>query len=164
MAFANTMNNSDENVKKIIRLMQMDDSVDAPEDAVEWSKKLFRTRVFEPKKSVVERIRAVLKLDLAPNRPVFGERSAAAGQSRQMLFEAGENAVDLRISEGAKGFTVKGQILGEGLAGVSVKLGDLNAETNEPGEFRLENVPAGTYDLTIRTAEKEIVLEEIELS
>jgi hypothetical protein len=163
MAFANTMNNSDENVKKIIRLMQMDDSTDAPEDAVEWSKNLFRTRAFEPKKSVVEKIRAVLKLDLSANRPVFGERSASAGQGRQMLFEAGENGVDLRISEGENGLTVRGQILGEDFAGAAVRFGDLTAETNELGEFRFENLPAGTYDLTIRTAEREIVLEEIEL-
>lgn len=164
MILANTMNNSADNIKRIINLMQTDESVDAPVDAIKWSKNLFRTRSVEPKRTLVEKVLAVLQMDLSPNKAVFGERSASATQARQMLFEAGDNSIDLRISEGEKGFTIHGQILGEGFAKSIVKFGELEATTNDLSEFKFENVVSGNYDLTIETESKEIVLEEIELN
>ncbi len=158
------MNNSDENIKRIINLMQLDDSKDAPTDAIKWSKNLFRTRAAEPKSSFVEKVLAVLQMDLAPNKAVFGERSASANRERQMLFEAGENKIDLRIAESEKGFTIKGQILGEDFENVSVKIGDTETMTNDLSEFRFENIKAGKYDLLIRTETKEIVLKGVELN
>lgn len=164
MNLADTMNNSNDNIKRIINLMQTDDSVDAPEDAVKWSKDIFRSRVSEPRKSIVEKVLAILQVDLSPNKAVFGERSASTSQARQMLFKAGENSVDLRISEDKKGFMIKGQILGEGFENANVKLGSFETQTNELSEFKIENVSSGNYDLSIKTNKKEIVLEEIKLN
>lgn len=164
MNLRNTMNNSDDNIKGIINLMQLDDSVDAPQDAIKWSKNIFRSRIAEPKRSMVEKVLAVLQIDLSPNKAVFGERSASAMQARQMLFEAGENSVDLRISKTDNGFTINGQILGEGFKNAAVKIAEIETRANELSEFKFENISVGKYDLTIQTSEKEIVLEEIELN
>lgn len=164
MNLVNKMSNRDDNIKRIIHLMQTDNSVDAPADAIKWSKNIFRTRAAEPKKTVVEKVLAVLQMDLSPDKAAFGERSASASQTRQMLFEAGENSIDLRISETEKGFAIKGQILGEGFENAMVKLNDLETETNDLSEFTFENVAAGEYDLILKTEVKEILLEEIEIN
>lgn len=162
MRFNREMSNSrEDNLKRIIHLMQTDNSADAPADAVRWSKNIFRTRAKQP--TVVERIKAVLTADLKPGKAVFGERSGTA-QARQMLFGAGERAVDLRISASEEGFEVRGQILGEGFENCSVKLGDLETVANERAEFILTGVPAGTWDLEINNGEEMIEIEEIQVS
>jgi hypothetical protein len=157
------MNNSDDNIKKIISLMQTDNSVDAPQDAIKWSKNIFRTRAVEPKRSIVQKVLAVLQMDISPNKAAFGERSASASQERQMLFEAGDTSIDLRISKSEKGFNVKGQILGEVFENAAVKFGNFETETNDLGEFNFNEIQSGKFDLTLRTDEKEILIEEIEL-
>lgn len=143
--------------------MQHDESVDAPQDAVKWSKDIFRTRAAKPAKTLVQKILAVLQMDLAPNKAAFGERSASAAQERQMLFAAGENRIDLRIRETEKGFALKGQILGGKFAASTVKLGAFETKTNELSEFSLENVPAGGYDLTLLSGETLITIENLEI-
>lgn len=163
MTLANTMNNSNDNIKRIITLMQTDKSVNAPMDAIKWSKNIFRSRVAEPKKGFVERVLAVLQMDISPNKTVFGERSASATQTRQMLFEADENSIDLRISSDENGFAIKGQILGKGFENATVKIGKFETKSNELSEFKFENITSGNYDLILKTDNKEIVLKGIEL-
>lgn len=157
------MSDKDDTIKQITNLMRTDDSVDAPADAILWSKNIFRTRRTEPRRSAVERILAVLRADLAPGRAVFGERSGSSSAARQMLFEAGETGIDLRIAETGEGFEVRGQILGEGFGGAAVRFGRLETTADELGQFGFEGVPAGRSDLSVRTADREIVIEEIEL-
>ena len=164
MNFTEKMNNEDL-INKIVRLMQTDDSADAPEDAVKWTKNLFRARAVEPKKSLVERVLAVLQVDLAPNKAVFGERSASARQARQMLFGAGDNQIDLRIAKVNKGFKVTGQILGASFAGAEVKLFNaektFTAKANELSEFVFEKISKGKYTLSLIFKDKEIIIENI---
>lgn len=143
--------------------MQHDDSVDAPQDALKWSKNLFRTRAAQPAKTLVQKLMAVLQMDLAPNKAAFGERSASAAQERQMLFSAGANGIDLRIKKGEKGFDLKGQILGEGFAESRVRFGDLETTTNRLSEFSFSEIPAGRYDLTLFSGETEITVENLEI-
>lgn len=161
------MSERDDNIKRIISLMQRDDSVDAPPEAIRWAKNLFRTgRAAAPQKSsgtLVERIRAVLRIDLAAGRPAPGERSAAA-DVRQMFFEAGPNSIDLRISKAEDGFRISGQILGDEVEEAVVRFGDFTVRTNDLGEFDLGIVPPGRYDLTVSSATREILIEEIELT
>jgi hypothetical protein len=161
-----TMNNEDL-LNKITNLMQTDDSADAPADAIQWSKNLFRARAVQPKESFVQKVLAVLQLDLSPNKAVFGERSASGSQARQMLFAAGDNQIDLRISTVNKGFKVAGQILGEGFAGAEVKIFNENknftAKSNDLGEFTFEKISKGKYTLSIIFKDKEMVLENIEI-
>lgn len=156
-------NEEDEIIKRIIHLMQTDDAADAPADSITWAKNLFRTRRREPKKSFAQKFLAVLQVDLSGSEPVFGERSVSASQSRQMLFQAGDNAVDLRISESENGYILKGQILGEGFARSTVKLNEFETTANELSEFAFQDVPAGKYFLALQTAEKEILIEDLNL-
>lgn len=150
--------------EEIIRLMQRDDSVDAPKDVVKWAKNLFLARERRP--SLVRRIVAVLRADLLPNRVLAGERSATAAQSRQMFFTAGDYGVDLRITAGRKSIGVKGQILGTGFENASIRLmgseGSFETKTDAAAMFEL-NVPSGEYELEIRHELAEIVIEGIEL-
>ena len=164
MLLAMSINNSEKQIlEEIINLMMKDDSADAPQDAVQWSKNLFRTRAAEPKKSLVQKVLAVLQMDLAPNKPAFGERSAGTAQERQMLFQAGDNAVDLRIRQGEKGFSLRGQIMGEGFANTVVKFGDTETVTNEMSEFCFSNVPNGVYDMTVVAVDTQIEIESLEI-
>ena len=164
MSLFKKMGNSEDNIKRIINLMQSDDSVDAPEDALKWSKNIFRTgKATEPKRSVIEKVLAVLQMDLSPDKPAFGERSTTVGKTRQMLFEAGENNIDLRISADEKSFTIKGQVLGAGFENAEIKFGSYETVANEMSEFIFSEIPADGYDLIITTDEKEILIENIEL-
>lgn len=158
-------NKNQENIERIIRLMQTDKSVDAPQDAVKWAKNIFRARAAEPKRSLVQKIVAVLQIDLAPGKAAFGERSASSAAERQMLFKAGENAVDLRVKKDEKGlFDVRGQILGEGFANCLVKLGEKETKADDLSEFKLEKISAGSYELVFKAGENEIVIENLEIS
>lgn len=145
--------------------MQTDRSEDAPQDSVKWAKNIFRVRQSEPKKSLVQKVLAVLQMDLSPDKAAFGERSASASQSRQMLFTAGENGIDLRISETENGkLNIQGQILGESFANCVVKLGEFETKSNELSEFKFDGIPAGNYDLIFETDETEIVIQNLELN
>lgn len=162
------MNNENDNlINKIVYLMQTDKSADAPTDSIKWAKNIFRSRVAEPKKSLVQKVLAVLQMDLAPNKTVFGERSASASQARQMLFGAGDNQIDLRIETVKKGFNIKGQILGEGFENAEIKLENAEnsfiANINELSEFKLANVAKGNYQLTLTSQEKNIIIENLEI-
>lgn len=168
MTLTGFMNKGNENlIEKIVYLMQTDDSADAPADSVKWAKNIFRTRVAEPKKSFVQKVLAVLQMDLEPNKAVFGERSASASQARQMLFGAGDNSIDLRIENIGKNFNIKGQILGAGFENAEIKLENTEnsyvSNSNQLSEFKFENVAKGIYQLTLTSQEKEITIENLEI-
>ena len=158
---------TEKKLQQIIDLMQRDDSVDAPADSIRWASNLYRTRASEPKRSLVQKIVAVLQMEIAPNKPAFGERSASTSQVRQLLFKAGDNAIDLRIEPTAKVFGVRGQILGEGLADARVKLindlSGLESRANEIGEFEFEKVKPGQYELVVTSEGLEITLKTIDI-
>ncbi len=166
MNFAGKMNNEDF-LNKIIHLMETDNSADAPADSIKWTKNLFLSRAAAPKKSLVQKVLAVLQMDLSPDKAAFGERSASASQIRQMLFGAGDYQIDLRIAKANKGFTVTGQILGEDSAGAEIKLfndgKNFTAKTNELSEFKFENISKDKYTLSLTFKDKEIVIENIEI-
>ena len=143
--------------------METDRSVDAPQDAIKWAANIFRTRAAEPKKSLAQKILAVLQMDLSPGKAAFGERSASASEARQMLFSAGENSIDLRIAKTEKDFNVRGQIFGAGFANCSVKLGKFETVSNELSEFSFTEVQIGKYDLTLQAGETEVVIENLEI-
>lgn len=158
------------NLAHSINLMRADKAADAPPEALTFAKNLFRTRKqFLPRaESLTKKIWASLKLDVAPYSTVFGERSASGGAERQMLFEAGDFDVDLRIHSGENDFILAGQILGEVPEQISLELQNQNfsrkAAVSELGEFKIENIPAGSYDLNLRFGESEIVIPELKLA
>lgn len=152
-------------IEKIVELMQRDNSVNAPDDAIKWAKNLYLAR--EPKPSLVRRIVAVLQADLLPNRTVAGERSASATQARQMFFTAGDTGVDLRITGSKKAYEVQGQILGSGFENGSVILhgdaGEYGVRVDQSSMFNLTGIREGTYHLTVRGRNVEVEIENIEL-
>lgn len=152
---------SEQRLEHIIRRMQADNAVDAPARLMQFAKGLYRTRIVEPAPSLVRRIAAVLSVDLAPGRAAFGERSATGSQARQMLYEAGDNAIDLRIVAAGKGFDVRGQILGDGFEGGSVAIGEMKVQIDENGGFAFSSLSAGEHSLTARGGEQEIFIEKI---
>lgn len=160
------MNTNDKKLEKIIRLMQADDSVDAPEDTVKWAKNLFAARSAETKPSLGRRIMAVLQAEIGPGRAAFGERSASATAARQILWEADGIAIDMRIKPAGDAFEIRGQLLGGEFSGTAVRLsgsaGELTDTVSDLGEFAFTGVPTGVYGLTI-SGPDEIVVEKIEI-
>jgi len=152
----------------MLELMHRDDSVDAPVDSIRWASNLFRTRATESKPSLIKKLVAVLQMEIAPNKPAFGERSASTASIRQILYRADENAVDLRIEKVKKGFMIRGQVLGEGFEKAKATLSDdaktVETTANESSEFRFENMSAGYYQLTIHGSKVEIELKGVDIS
>lgn len=143
--------------------MKSDDSVDAPPDALKWSRDIFKAKSLRTAHNVVEKIVAVLIQELSPGKTVAGERSASVGKVRQMLFEAGKNRVDLRVSPKEEGFDVRGQILGRGWEGAIVEFAGQKANLDKFGGFAIKGVGRGIFDLTIKGERIEIVLMGIGL-
>lgn len=145
--------------------MQRDDSVDAPADSVRWAKNLFAVRAAEP--GTLRRWVAALISELAPGTPAFGERSAAAGKARQLLFQADEAAIEVHVEPKGKTFAVSGQFLGEFQTGSVATLAagvlKLECELSEVGGFSFEKVAKGDYELVIRTDEGEFAIERLSI-
>lgn len=153
----------------ILQRMASDTSVDAPADALKYARDLFGTRMAQPKATVLERVFAVLSLDLAPNRAAFGERSSSAAHIRQMLFESGDNAIDIRVTAGeGRGFNIKGQILGEGFetgeAEIEGEGSSITAAIDDLSGFSFTGLSAGEYTLTVRGLRTEIFIDKLTLS
>lgn len=167
MKLTGRMKNSDEEfIEKIVALMKADESTDAPADSVKWAKNLFfaRAAASAPRKSLLKRVIAVLQTNLSPHETAFGERSAGSHAARQMLFEAGDTSVDLRVTEDKKDvFNLRGQILGENFENSIIEIGEFETRTNELGEFALHAVPRGVYQMTISNDETEIVIDALNL-
>lgn len=148
-----------------VGLMRRDDSADAPQEAYQFARNLFRTRKgFVPQsETLTQKILANLKLDLSALAPAFSERSGAVSDERQMLFEAGEFDIDLRVRKAAEGFAVNGQVLGDVPASSRVRLQNeqsaFEVAVGETGEFSFDHVPAGVFSLHLLLGEIEVVSE-----
>lgn len=160
------MNTSDKIYEHLVSRMQSDKSVDAPADSIKWAKNLFATRAAVPKASALQRIKAILQIDLSPGKAAFGERSGA-GTERQMLFNAGSLMIELRISGSAKKRSVRGQVIGTIDAESTIELiseaENYTAKVNELGEFTIEAAAPGIYVLTFTTGDAVIEIEDLNI-
>jgi len=160
-------NTQEQKIEYIVSRMLADRTEDAPADVIKYTRNLFRSRAAEPKASVLKRVFAILQVDLAPHRAAFGERSATGAQARQMLFEAGEHAIDLRITTTGNKVEIKGQILGSGFEDGEIELtfGKTSAKTKVAGAGRFEfsGLPTAEFAMTITGPESHIVIEKIDL-
>lgn len=154
------------NFAKIINLMKTDEAKDAPTDLLVWTKNIFRSKIVEPKKSILQKILAVLEMDLSPNTAAFGERSASS-PTRQLFYKADEIGISLRISKDENELNLMGQILGDGFENCQIELQNnqtsISVGSNEMSEFRMSKIPFGNYDLFIRNVETELVIENVNL-
>ena len=160
-------NSEEQKIEHIIQRMLTDRSVDAPEDVVTYARNLYRTRAVEPKASIIRRVLAVMQVDLAPNRAAFGERSASGSQARQMLFDSGDNAVDLRITAIDDKFDIRGQILGDGFANGEIEIisdqVSITVKIDKTNAFNVSGLAAGEYNLTIVGKNTEIQIDKLDL-
>lgn len=165
MNLTGTMQN-EKFLNHVLTLMQTDTSSDAPQDAIKWAKNVFAARATAPKANIIQRVFAVLKMDLRPGDAVFGERSSAS-VARQMFFEAGDHAIDLRITGSGDAFSIKGQILGGGFSDAELMLVAGNHKTStivsDRGEFEFENITKGAYNLIVIASDNEIAIENIQI-
>lgn len=153
-------------LEKMMRLMRDGQTPGASAEAVQWVMTLIRTRT-NPNtgESRVRKILAVLRSELPPLTPVFGERSEGSAV-RQLLYQADENAIDLQIMTRKEGLALAGQVLGPCVAGdveLTGESGSIRAPLNESGEFNLETITAGDYKLWVRWLGVEIEVSNLTL-
>src|SRR5262249_40513743 len=134
-------------------------------------------RIFENAKSrtLARRIRqavATLVFDSLARPIPAGVRSTETS-TRQLLYRAGDFSVDLQVAPSERSrVDLIGQVLREGevafdsVANLSVELHDSGkstrrAMTNEMGEFILDGISAGTFDLMIQLPEGSITIPDL---
>jgi anti-sigma factor RsiW len=151
-------------LESVIALMHTDDREDAPRDLLSYVINMFQQKEAEP--SILRRLVATLSFDSMTTAPAFGFRSTQA-ESRQLLYSAEENDIDLRITPQNDLWMVVGQVLRPDCAGGQVELagatGSVVAGLNDLCEFTLPPVSAGKYSLRVKTADVEIEVPELEL-
>jgi hypothetical protein len=148
--------------------MRADTSIDAPRDVLVYAKNIFQnTRVAAP--TLVRRIVAALSFDSFTSAPAFGTRSRQT-ETRQLLFSAQGNDIDVRVSPQSEGWAISGQVLGAPIAAIrdaAVLLQGASlsetAELNDLSEFSFPPVPPGSYKLNLRLGDVEVELPEIGL-
>ncbi|HEY0378858.1 MAG TPA: hypothetical protein VGC87_18230 [Pyrinomonadaceae bacterium] len=158
-------------LEQVISLMRTDDGEDASPALVSQAINLFRARAARDASaspSLARRILAALSFDSLQMSPAYGVRSGQAA-ARQLLYSAGENDLDLRVTQSGEEWVVAGQLLGadcEGREG-SVELQGADrtsrAELNGQCEFRLPAVTSGSYTLRVRLGDELIEIPELEL-
>jgi len=124
-------------------------------------------------RAVLQRVAAALTFDSwAAGSLAMGVRSVPS-DTRHLLFSAMGRDIDVRIAPAAGHFALTGQILGPDQSGV-IELTNTPSEGGEAavaqvasldelGEFRLEGVRRGSYVVTLRLGDDEIVLPPIDV-
>ncbi len=119
-------------------------------------------------------VRAVLSFDSWAPVPAGLAVRAVPSDTRHLVFSASGRDIDLRIVPAGGQFLVSGQILGPDESG-RVELAPLQDGTAVPsapalevaldglGEFRLESVPGGFYQLTLHLSDEQVLLPPIEV-
>jgi hypothetical protein len=157
----------EQRLEHIIKRMTADRSEDAPAAALKYAKDLFRVRAAEAQPSFARRVLAALQIDLAPNVAAFGERSAAGAEARQMLFDAEESAVDLRVTSAGDKFDLRGQVLGSSFENGEARLtgasGEIGVQIGPDGGFSFSGLAAGDHSLSLTSEASEIVIEKFTL-
>lgn len=148
----------------IVRRIAGDDSVDPPQQVSQYVKNLFRGRITESRSTLAGRVLAVLRVDIAAGLSPAGERAVGSAVPRQLLFDAGDIAIDMRIKHQKYGSTIRGQVLGEGFGGGKVVMIGPDdslvktARIGALGEFSFKGVSTGKYAFQVRRHDKQIEL------
>lgn len=152
--------------------------VDAPEHVIQRAIDVFAARGMAQAATPApqpaglrQRLQALLSFDSGGLAPAAaGVRSMGSGTgsgTRQVLFSAEGRDIDLRIGpSSAAGWQVSGQILGPDETGtVELRCGGFQARTawNELSEFRFDGVPGGACQLTLRSADWELDLPDVQI-
>ena len=147
----------------VVGLMRSDKMEDAPSNVLQRAFSIMPRKVVVETPSLIQKIVAALSFDSATFTPAYGVRSGATSTSRQLIFNAGERDVDLRITSHGNEWVIAGQILGCAEGHVELKGENVTykAELKELCEFKLPPVKEGTYKLYLMFEDAEIELPEI---
>lgn len=151
----------------VLLLMRTDTEPDAPRDLIAYAVNIFAPSEESKAPSLLRRIVAALTFDSSANlAPAFGMRSGQVA-SRQLVYSAEGNDVDLRLTPLKDQWVIAGQLLGQDCEAGEVRLeGETRsaaAPLNELCEFTLPPVPSGSYKLLLRLGNIEVEVPQLEL-
>ena len=155
-------------LKRVVALMRSDESEDAPPALIARALRLFRSRLEQAAHVSNHRRRrllASLRFDSARPSLALGLRAGQA-ETRQQLYSAGEQDLDLRLNQAGQDWAISGQVLGPAAGGLAELRGQairVQAPLNDLSEFALPPVPAGRYALILHLAEVEIEVTDLEV-
>jgi hypothetical protein len=148
-------------LEHLIGLMRNDTSVDAPADQIARVVGLFHQRGNRAPRRLVARMR----FDSARQPQGIGLRSGFTA-GRQLVFNADDIDLDLRISPAITGWAVAGQLLGN-CHGGEVELygaqGVARATLNQFCEFKLPPIQAGVYTLTLHLEGTDLEIADLDI-
>jgi hypothetical protein len=152
----------------LLNTMRQDALEDAPPSLVARAVALFRALSTEAAPSLMRRIVAALRFDSLQMSPAYGVRSSGQTGARQLLYSAGENDLDLRLSQSDEAWVISGQVLGPDCMSAEIELKGETSEAqravlNDQCEFRLSPVPPGSYSLRLRLVDREVEIPQLEL-
>ncbi|HET6889630.1 MAG TPA: hypothetical protein VFH31_00895 [Pyrinomonadaceae bacterium] len=146
--------------------MRSDNFEDAPSDVISNAVNLFRNHFRSREPSALRHLTAILSFDSLNMSPAFGVRSGQAA-SRQLIYSAEENDIDLRLTFDNEMWVVTGQVLredcGEGRVEIEGPGGVRSAALNETCEFVLPAVSPGNYMLRVSMPDVLIEIPQLEL-
>jgi hypothetical protein len=158
-------------VRQVVGLMRDYDAVDAPEHVIAHAVPLLRQRGAAARgtheaarPSLPQRIIAALRFD-GMQQPAPALRAGRPAM-RQLLFDAGQYDVDLRIAPSGSAWAISGQVLGPHTSGQVELHGPaevVQTELSELSRFRLPPIPAGRYTLTLRLDAAEVEIADLEV-
>jgi hypothetical protein len=158
--------NEYQGLERLIALMGSDNSEDAPRDVISNAINLFRGYLTRGEPTVLRLLIAALSFDSLNMAPAFGIRSGQAA-SRQLIYSAQENDIDLRLTFNNEMWVVTGQVLREDCGGGRVEIdgpgGARSAALNESCEFVLPPVPPGNYLLRVSMPDVRVEIPHLEL-
>ena len=160
-------------LEHVMLLMKTDREPDAPRDLIAYAMNIFDRRRESKVPPVLRRLVAALRFDSNVRQsPAYGVRSGQLG-SRQLLYSAEGNDVEVRITPQQDHWVVAGQVLGQDCLGGEVNLVRLEGGEdeqksvagvlNELCEFNLAPVPPGSYKLRLWLANVEVEIPQLEL-
>jgi hypothetical protein len=160
-------------LQKVISVIKTRILIDPPDWLIYQAMTLFKWWQSKSRGSPVKKIPALLVVDSFAEERLLGFRSTGP-MSRQMLYRAGDYDIDLSIDyiESSQSVTIIGQSMPLSkdlttVAEVDVELlrgsqVTCATRTNEAGEFTLDGVQEGSYDLRIRLKDEEINITNLQ--
>ena len=151
---------------ELLRFLNTDTKNEPPAELLEWGIQLFQP-VFRPAEGTTSKVLRIARrvFDSFEQPAPVGIRSAGSVE-RQLLFKAGNVAVDVRIETGDERVSLAGQVVSESerfFENTPVRLEShgvvrYNTQTNPVGEFLFDEVPDDTYNLSVDLPDGQVTL------
>jgi hypothetical protein len=161
--------------RRVKAIAAKDDSVEPPGWVLKRAFKAFMAHRDSYATGLPSQMSAVLVFDSLYRPEVAGIRSSALAD-RQLLYSAGGYSIDLQMAQAdISSVNLMGQILKEGEQGFDSVVGVMlqlvrngaaaaSATTDEVGEFRINGIIPGEYDLYFEGRGRRIVIPGVPIS